>query len=112
MILLILQRRGLDLFKLNRLLHFLSELIETFKVEYTLGDRVENIFSFKDVGCSGLLSDSFEVDFAIEDQRTIAIDVEGGLALLWLNHSSQLDHLLVVMVPFVVDIDFAAIDDD
>lgn len=88
MILLILQRRGLNLFKFNRLLHFLSEFVETFKVEDTFGDRVENIFALKDVGCGGLLSDSFEVDVAVEDQRTVAIDVEGGLALLGLNHSS------------------------
>ena len=75
MLFLIFERRAFDLLVANAKLHFLSQFIETFEVEYAFADRFDDIASFEDVGRGDLFCDGFEVEFAIEDERAIAVYV-------------------------------------
>lgn len=87
MLFLIFDRRAFDLLVANAKLHFLSQFVEALEVEDAFADRFDDIVSFEDVGGGDLFCDGFEVEFAIEDERAIAVDIEGGFSLFWFDGS-------------------------
>jgi hypothetical protein len=112
MFLLVSQRRSFYFFQPLKLQHTFSQLIETFKIKHAFVHTFKYIFTLENVGSTCFLSDCFEINLSVENERTISKYIESRFSFKWLDNPCQFTVILVEMAALSINIDLTNINDD